>query len=621
MLFSLVIALMVILVTVFWVYQGFFSALLMFFLSVVACMLAFGFHEEVQSLWGDTIDASVGLPLAMMLIFLISLALLRVLTDKMIPDNVRMPAMVDRAGGGVFGFFIGLILVGISLTAIQMLPLGSTIFGFERVRTAPDGRIELKNFWFKPDNFTVGLATMLSNGRFGGDNSLRRAKPDLLLDLYSARANPQPEERLFLPQDALQVLAYWEARQIDEVTQRADGESLSREFQTVEPMSPGSKFLVFNVRVNSTAAKSGAEIRFRPVQFRLIGPPPTIDDVASHTPAVYFACGMTDLYTHMGHGLRKVGSRQATRLVKFSPQTDMILGPEVTREVGISQGGDSGDFVAGYRFDVAFEVPEEFQPWFVEFKRGARVEITKQMFKEETPQYASVAGGREPSKDASPDDTKKTARADDAEDDKPKVKVGDAPGGAVHVADAIAARTGVYAELPFPLNGDDPVVRGSLVSRRLGECHFFVEIPDPPPTDWDVKEFNVPGGKKLVQVGAEKKDALSLFGRALNYAANVAAQIRLTDEDGNDYYAIGVYSAAPIDGKMVLEIQYHPDAEVPERSLAKPKKVTSNILRDTSPDERRFGYIFLVDPGVKIVKFNAGARQGASQELVIDVPQ
>lgn len=620
MLFSLVVALMVILVTVFWVYQGLFSALLMFFLSVVSCMLAFEFHEQVQALWEGTIDPSVGLPLALMLIFLICLALLRVLTDKLIPDNVRLPVYADRAGGGVFGFFVGLILVGISLTAIQMLPLGSTVFGFERVKATADGRTELSNFWFKPDNFTVGLATMLSNGRFGGDNPLSRSKPDLLLELYSARANPQPEERLFLPQDSLQVLGYWEARQIDEVTQRADGDALAREFQAVEPSSPGSKFLVFRVRVNSTAAKSGAEIRFRPLQFRLVGPPPSIEGMASRDASVYFACGMTDLYTHKGHGLRKVSAQQATRLVKFGPQTNLILGPEVTRSVGISQGGDSGDFVAGYRFDVAFEVPEDFQPWFMEFKRGARVEITKQMFKEEPPADASVSGGRDLPKGRGAEGERKKSDSASVGDDKPKVKVGDAPGGAVHVADAIAARTGVFSELPFPLDANDPVVRGALVSQRLGECHFFVEIPDPPPTDWEVTEFNVPGGKRMVQVGAEKKDALSLFGRALNYATNVAAQIRLTDENGNDYYAIGVYSAAPVNGKMVLEVQYHPEADVPERCLARAKKITANMLRDTPPDQRRFGYLFLVDPGVKIVKFNAGARQGASQELIIDVP-
>lgn len=82
-----------------------------------------------------------------------------------------------------------------------------------------------------------------------------------------------------------------------------------------------------------------------------------------------------------------------------------------------------------------------------------------------------------------------------------------------------------------------------------------------------------------------------------------------------------MYSAAPIGGKMVLEIQYHPEADVPERCLAKAQKVTANIMRDTPEDQRKFGYIFLVDPGVKIVTFSAGARQGAKQKLEIDVPQ
>lgn len=124
MLFSIVVALMVILITAFWAYQGFFSSLIMFFSAIVACMLAFGFYESLNSVWADSLNSMVGLPLAFMLIFLISLAILRFATDKFIPGNVRLPVYVDRAGAGVVGFFSGLIIVGMALVAIQMLQIG-----------------------------------------------------------------------------------------------------------------------------------------------------------------------------------------------------------------------------------------------------------------------------------------------------------------------------------------------------------------------------------------------------------------------------------------------------------------------------------------------------------------
>jgi hypothetical protein len=193
MIFSVVVALMVILITAFWVYQGFFSGMIMLCCTIVACLFAFGFYEQVQSLWAANLDAGIGLPLALMLIFLVALVLLRVGTDKMLTNGVRLPVAADRAGGGVCGFFTGMLLVGTALVAIQMLPLGSNVLGFERVTMGADGTPVQNNFMLRPDGFTVGLVNTLSGGSFQGENHFETAKPDFIVDLYPA-ANPQPEE-------------------------------------------------------------------------------------------------------------------------------------------------------------------------------------------------------------------------------------------------------------------------------------------------------------------------------------------------------------------------------------------------------------------------------------------
>ncbi len=642
MIISIVVALMVILIAAFWVYQGFFSGMIMFLCTVVSCLLAFGFYEQVNSLWAANLNAGIGLPLALMLIFLASLLLLRVGTDKMIPDGVRLPVVVDRAGGGVCGFFTGLLLVGTSLVAIQMMPIGSSVLGFERVTMAADGTPVQNGFILRPDGFTVGLVNTLSSGSFQGETRFATAKPDLIVDLYSARANPQAEERVFVPKECLQVKAYWEARQIDQVTQKVT-DKLDREFNTVES-SAGNKFLVCRVRLDlSAASESSTDIRFRVPQFRLVGPPPAAEEGSAATPTVYLACGMSDLYTHKQHGLSKVGKNQTARLVRFGPQTDFILNAATTETAAELQGTGKNATCKAFTFDVAFEVPESFQPWYVEFKRGARVELTKKLHKSEPPTFASTAFGSaapragnpsNASAQSSESETKAEASAGEEEEDekaeesnaeepaaKPsKPKVGRAPGGNVHVADAIEARTGVLDTLPIPLKNSAPVSQ-FLQGDKLNECHFYIDVPDKPPTENKVSKFYIPEGKKMVQVGADKKDAYSLFGRALNFATNVAAQIRITDSEAKDYYAIGVYSIAPVSGKMILEIQYYPDSEQPERCLKKAKKLTENVLRTTNPDKRFFGYIFLVDPGVKIKSFSAGARNSAKQQLEIDVPK
>ncbi|HKQ49036.1 MAG TPA: CvpA family protein [Phycisphaerae bacterium] len=623
MIFSIVVALMVILVTAFWVYQGFFSSAIMFLCTVIACLLAFGFYEQVHSLWAANLNAGIGLPLALMLIFLVTLLVLRLGTDKMIPDGVKLPVIADRAGGGVCGLFTGLLLVGTSLVAIQMLPIGSSVLGFERVSTAADGSAEEKGFMLKPDGFTIGLVNMLSSGSFQGETSFADAKPDFIEDLYSARANPQPEERVFVPQDSLQVKGYWEARQIDQVSQRVEGEGLAREFTTVEP-SVGKKFLVCRVRLDTSAAAEGSmDLRFRVPQFRIVGPPPASDG-ASAPPSVHLACGMSDLYIHKDHGLSNVKADQAARLVRFGPQTDFLLNANTARSVAEIKGSGENASVKAFNFDVAFEVPENFSPWYVEYKRGARVELTKKLQRTEPPSDAATAYGSSAPKPSSPKgdaSANDTDEADEPEKKDSKPKVGKPTGGNVHIADAIEARTGVFDTLPTPLPKDNSFVARHLQGDVLGECHFYLDLPGTPPTDGAVTKFYVPEGKRMVQVGADKKDALSLFGRALNYATNVAAQIRLTDSEGTDYFAIGVYSAAPVGGKMVFEVQYYPESEQPERSLKKAKKLTENVLRSTNPEQRLFGYLFLVDPGVKIVSFSSGARNAGKQTLEIDVPQ
>jgi hypothetical protein len=614
MLFSIVVALMVILLTAFWVYQGLLSALLMFFASAAACMLAFGYYESVHSFWSDQLGPGIGLPVAFMLLFLMSLLVLRLFFDKLVPNNVRLPVYVDRTGGGICGFFIGLTIVGTALVGVQMLPIGSDVFGFERFQTE-GGRVTRESFLFKPDDFVSGFSRMLSGKRFGGDAELTTAKPDLLAGLYSARANPQPQELMFVPPEAIQVKAYWDATQIDDVSQRVAGDGLEREFSTAGPANPVNKFVVCRVRLDASAAKNLADLRFRLPQFRIVGPPPEPNGGGA-SPRVYLAVGMSDVYTHKDLGPKAVERDQYARLVRFGPTTNFHLGPSNCGPAGEKRGREGLEVVGAFQFDVAFEVPADFRPWYVEFKHGARAELTSGLFRERPPQGASVAGGRVASAgESSNRQSKKRPRPD--KPDGPKV--GQASAGSVHVADAIEEGTGVSSKLPFPLDPTESVVSRVIRGGKLDESTFWLELPEGKIDD-PVTEFHVPPGKKMVQIAASKKDALSLFGKALNFAANVAAQIRVTTASGDNYYAQGVYAAAPIGGKMVFEIQYWPNTDVPERCLKAPVRVTKNVLGGAPSDRRAYGYVFLVDPGVKLVKFHAGSRFDVGQDLNIDVP-
>lgn len=603
--------LMIVLVTAFWAYQGLFSSVIMLVETVVACMIAFLYYEDVNTLWEGSISPGIGLPLALMALFLIVLLGLRMFTDKFIPGEVKVPLYVDRAAGGACGFFTGLILIGTALISIEMLPIGSSVFGFERFTTDDEGNIEENNFTLSPDRFTAGMVSMLSNQRFGGDNPFFQARPDLVLELYSGRAAPQSEARVFLPPDALVVKHYWETRQIDHVRQSLDGDTLMREFETQEPIGVGNKFIVCYVNINAAASKEKTpDIRFRLPQFRIVGPRPNAEDKSSAAPKLYLACGMSDIYTHRVHGPKKLSARQSARLVRFGPQTDFILSLEQTRRLAKLGKRGTKEISELWKFEVAFEVPENFEPWYVEFKRGARAELTAKQKKDEVPPWAARAGGSGGGGES--DRVSRTAPP----------KVGKASGGRTNVAHAIEDRTGATNMLPVILNRDDAIVARNSIGDRLrgGDgCHFFVDVPkEDVPADQQVKEFQVPSDKRMIQIGASVLKAESMYGKALSFANRVAAQITIRDSNGQAYYAIGQYAAAKVDGRLVFEIQYYPDAGVPERCLKKPKRVTHRILTGSGRDKTKFGYLFLVDPGVKIVSFRAG-RTG-SQTLNIQAP-
>lgn len=592
MLFSIAVGLMVILVAAYWVYQGFLSGVIMFFECVIAAMIAFGFYESVNGLWAGALGNGLGQPLALMLLFFVVVVVLRVLTDKLITGNVKLPVALDRIGAGLSGFFSGMVLVGMALIGIQMLPISSNVFGWERVSTSAGGAIVRGGLFFKPDEFTLGLMNLLSKGRFGGGNPLAQAKPDLLMDLYCARSCTQTEDRHEIPSDALGVRAWWETREISTVKQSLENGNLVREFEVASPVG-ATKFIVVNVRVASSAAHAEhPEIRYRLPQFRLVGP----DPATGGTPSVYPAIGSSDLYTHHSHNYRELARGQQRRLVRFNPETQFILTASHTKAVQEKDG-------TGYRFDVAFEVPENFTPWYIAFKRGPRLELTKKQFVEKPPAYASTAsGGRQA-----------TAAAD-------APQVGEAPAGATHVSNVTQEGTAVTDTLPIALPKAQNLVQSAVQGDRIGDCHFAINAPASEPEGDDaVTQLLVPDGKKIVFLGAKQLQAESLFGKSLNYASNVAAQIKVTTDDGKMYYAQGVIAKAKVEGKSMIELQYHPEPEVPERCLAKPKRVTTKALQATPEDERFFAYIFVVDPGVKLVKFQSGGM-GSTQQLNIVVP-
>ena len=596
---SIVMFLLVILITAFWVYQGFFSSMIMFLDVLVAAMLAFAFYEDVHALWAESVGDGLGHALAMMGIFIISLTILRKATDRLIPDDVPMPKPVAMVGGGIFGFFSAMLLTGTALIAIQMMPIGSDVFFYERYSVERDtGKVSSSSLGvFGPDKFTYGLMSWFSaDGQFGGGNALSYAKPDFVEQLYSMRAAPQSEAQMFVPAKCIKVKEWWAINMIDHAKHEASGEGkaigLKRSFETREPEKIGWEYLVSTVYVDKSAApKNQSKVRFRLPQFRVVGFD-TEGKQADGKPSVYLASGMTDIYTHKDAGPFPVDDDQRERLVEFAPMTNFILSDEATNVVAKDNG---------WEFQVAFRVPSGFQPWYVAFKNGG-VAIVPAKPAKEPPSYASRPMGGDGGAVLAQSKQVLSGMAD--------VKFNE-----IQQFVSTLAITGFGSYLPLPLPSSDSEVQSHLQNKQFGPSggtHMVYAVPDGYiQKNPDVNEFQVPSGYQMVQVSFNDQRAQSMYGRAIKFAERVAAQTYVTDGNGDKHYAIGNYAIAEADGEWYFEVQYYPNAlnEVPERALSgkKARKLTPQVMERAPEQERWFAFLFLVPNSVRnIEKFNTG---------------
>ena len=132
MIFSIIVILIVGIVAFFHYIQGFFSATISAICCVLAAVLAVSYHEViVEKLLGGRFG-NVAHAMALSVMFAVVYLVLRVMFDKMVPGNLRLPAIVDKVGGGAVGLVAGVFAAGVVALTAQYLPLMPSIAGYAR---------------------------------------------------------------------------------------------------------------------------------------------------------------------------------------------------------------------------------------------------------------------------------------------------------------------------------------------------------------------------------------------------------------------------------------------------------------------------------------------------------
>lgn len=187
MILSLLVVAMVALITYWWANQGATSALLHMLCVIIAGSIAFAIWEWVtvsfflrgirfdEYAWGITLIAT----------FAIVLCALRLISDKLVPKEIRINAAVNTVLGAAFGLVSGVLSVGIVLTGWGFIQASSEVLGYQGFHrsqesnglpTQRQGNLP-PTLVLKATEFAFGR---LSNGAFspiGSDITLANALP------------------------------------------------------------------------------------------------------------------------------------------------------------------------------------------------------------------------------------------------------------------------------------------------------------------------------------------------------------------------------------------------------------------------------------------------------------
>ncbi len=569
---------------------GLYSGLINVLCCVTALCVSLGFSEVltdvVTSNFGG-LSATYAAPGVTFLLFVITLALLRYLADHYLRGNVRLPMYVDWAGGAVCGFVIADICVGVLVVSFLGLPWGDRVATFSRYERDEDetvdpvtNRVEFvrSDLWLTPDGFACGLFNMLSKGSLKGGTTFETVYPDYPEWVFWSGNNIQHESQTAPARHdnhdgfgtkGLRVERWWEqTRPITaaDAQYRPSAPTRRRDNPSYEPMAytlasnVDNKLLGFRLALRGDAAdwqKKTSAHRFRPSMIRLVGDVP--GPAGAVEPQHYIAQLLGGADPAVGTDLRIV---------------------EVDNNFSLG-GGDQ-------TIDAYFEVPKDFRPRFVEYRRFARSPVEEAARTDTAPTDRLVAP---------PTDTGRGGRRS-----RTRASAAGATGASRFIDTVDQQFTGDRDELPFAMSSASlrgqgvTVLNGLLVSGRIATDRSALTGGGS-----EVVKFQIPTGKRLFQLQTKPRKARSLPGEVLNFAGSITNQYFAVDEDGTRYELAGYYAIVPRGGDQYVELFFSPDP-VGEGFRGMLDFRDDGLRRELQDqDEASLGLLFLVPPGKKIV--------------------
>lgn len=572
---------------------GFFSGLINVFCAVVASAIALGFYESLNDLLTSSLSlhAAYTEPICLVVLFVLSLALLRAAADNLIRGNVQLPNAVNTAGAALCGFIFAQITVGILAIGILMLPLGGKVMQFSRYERTeernPDqqllAKFERRSLWTRPDEMTIGMFNLLSSGSLEGKTAFSAVYPNFADMVFYSTNTVQPESTPAPLRDGarkedgfkgLTVLKWWE--QVTPIEGRYRKEvptpsNRSPNFERVDKFEPppGQKFVVARVTLGRTASdkeKSSRRHLFRPTMIRLVG-------TLNGAPAQAFA-------RVIGNADEKI--QGANRIADLDSNFSM-------------PGEDQ-------TIEVYFPVDQAFQPRFVEYRRHARAPLDSATFTEKPPTnklvFGAQAGGEESGGGGSSSGRLTMGR------------VFDNGSGQTHQLPFGIPRSVLSRMSGVTLDGNEFVsgrITGSRSRLTTEETNAVI-----------VSDVKIPADYRLVSMRYKPKEAKSIVGDVFNYVGGNLNQYVAVDKNGNSYQLSGYYAIVKRGSDETFEYFLNGPPNNPAdpgfRYMMDFKTIDRSSLE---ADDAEIGLLFYVPPNTRLVRIENQAKDGADVDVVV----
>ena len=539
----------------FQVIQGLTSAAIMLVATIFSVALSFGTYEYVAESFLMGIKPEFAYPVALMLTFLVPLAIFRFALDALIPRSNQLLHILDRVVGAVFGFITAMLVTGMVAIFIQMVPWGGSFLGFQRFNPEEPGK--QNELWLKPDRFAASVGATLSYGVFSGSSAFAEDHPDFVSELGLINGTALGVSNV-IGEGTVRLVEAGSIPYLYEMHAEGSGRNRTEEAEPCSPES-GNIFAKVILQVNGATADTDDKSRFLVSSVRIVGD-------RNGNPEMYSAVAVSD---------PDYPERYVRKWQKGKNEPTIVA-------------GKTFNLVSGNQVDVAFEIPENFNPRFVAYKMGGRVAVSKSKFK--------TSDDKE---------EKKASRPIAPEEEKTEVVSNQQSTGGGRVSGVKFRSSHFGNKLPLTLTAystDDTEMDG----RTLEQGHLIGLVEEQGSGgDSALDKLMVPDGKALLQLNVESLKAGSTLGKALNFARQTMENYIITDSHGNQHTPVGKYAVAKVGGKPYFELQYFPEYAM---SGARAIKPFTKIRQSHLKGDYQLVYLYLLDSGTKVVQFTTGKR-------------